>query len=64
VVVEEQRAEQRLLRLYRVRWNLEREQLRIGALLTCCLLCKCHFFVVDEARDIITAPPALSKRTL
>jgi len=30
VVVEEQRAEQRLLRLYRVRWNLEREQLRIA----------------------------------
>jgi len=61
VVVEEQRPKQRLLRLYRVRRNLEREQLRIGALLTCCLMCECHFFVVDEARDIITRTARLVK---
>jgi hypothetical protein len=29
--------------------------------LTCYLLCKCHFFVVDEARDIITRTARLVK---
>jgi hypothetical protein len=29
--------------------------------LTCCLLCKCHFFVVDEARNIITRTARLVK---
>ena len=52
LVVEEQAAEQRLLRLHRMRRDLQRQELRIAALLARCRLCKRHLVLFSPAAKI------------